>query len=100
MSTVLPHQEFQRCLNQKFRVTLEAGSGDLELVEVEPLQQLWARPDGLQSYILVFLWRHEIPLPQSLYDLEHTRLGRVRMFLSPMGPDPHGRGLRYQAVFN
>jgi hypothetical protein len=37
------------------------------------------------------------PLPQHIYALEHTSLGKLELFLVPIGPDE--RGMRYQAVF-
>jgi len=37
-------------------------------------------------------------LPQSIYRMEHDRLGELEIFLVPIGPD--AQGMRYEAVFN
>jgi hypothetical protein len=36
-------------------------------------------------------------LPQATYPVEHDELGRMEIFLVPIGPD--GSGMRYEAVF-
>lgn len=36
-------------------------------------------------------------LPQATYDVDHAGLGRIALFLVPLGPD--GEGLRYEAAF-
>ena len=38
-------------------------------------------------------------LEQRMYELEHESLGRLDIFLVPLGPGPDGRA-RYEAVFN
>ncbi len=39
-------------------------------------------------------------LPQRIYTVSHERLGRMEMFLVPVGPPRDGRGgLLYQAIF-
>ena len=37
-------------------------------------------------------------LPQGTYPMEHETLGRLEVFLVPLGPD--AQGMRYEAVFN
>ena len=40
-------------------------------------------------------------LPQAIYPLEHPGLGRLELFLVPLGPDRNGgAGMLYEAVFN
>ena len=36
-------------------------------------------------------------MPQAIYALEHPALGRLEIFLVPLGPD--AQGMRYEAVF-
>ena len=40
----------------------------------------------------------DVYLPQYNYPLEHERMGRIAIFLVPVGRDD--RGFRYEAVFN
>jgi hypothetical protein len=37
-------------------------------------------------------------LPQQIWPLDHDELGRLDIFLVPLGPD--GDAMRYEAVFN
>jgi hypothetical protein len=38
-------------------------------------------------------------LPQATYALDHPGLGRLELFIVPLGPDRDG-GLRYEVVYN
>jgi hypothetical protein len=37
-------------------------------------------------------------LPQRIYPVEHEHMGKLEIFLVPIGPD--AQGMRYEAVFN
>ncbi|HKI04912.1 MAG TPA: hypothetical protein VKK31_23230 [Thermoanaerobaculia bacterium] len=39
-------------------------------------------------------------LPQATYRLEHGAMETMEIFIVPIGPDPKGGGMRYEAVFN
>ena len=39
-------------------------------------------------------------LPQRIYPLEHPSLGKLDIFLVPLGAEGDSEGLHYQAVFN
>ena len=39
-------------------------------------------------------------LPQAIYRLEHGTMEPLEIFIVPIGPDPKGGGMRYEAVFN
>jgi len=56
-------------------------------------------PDGQQrlQFSLVFVGPPEPQLPQATYVVEHAELGRLDVFLVPIGRTPEG--LRYEAVF-
>jgi hypothetical protein len=71
----------------------------LELVEVEELgaEQAVGSPRG-RSFSLIFRDPSGTYLPQRIYSIEHPTLGRLDIFLVPIGPDQGG--MRYQAVFN
>jgi hypothetical protein len=70
----------------------------LELVELENLgTESAAEASGRQPFSLIFCELTGAYLPQQTYSLEHPTLGRLDLFLVPIGPDR--RGMRYQAVF-
>ena len=51
-----------------------------------------------EPFSLVFLGPIRPVLPQRIYPLSHETLGRLELFLVPIGPE-EGR-MRYEAVFN
>jgi len=71
----------------------------LELVEVKPLPP---PPPGTrvrpEPFTLLFLARVPGYLPQGTYSLTHAGLGRLDVFLVPVGRTPDGALL--EAVFN
>lgn len=50
-----------------------------------------------EPFSLVFRGPRQPILPQAIYPLDHPVLGRLEIFLVPIGYDD--RGLRYEAVF-
>jgi hypothetical protein len=86
--------DFSLCLNDTFR--LQAGDGELTLtlVEVRPLGTA-LRPGG--AFALLFVAAEGPSLRQAVYALKHASLGRLDIFLVPIGPVAGGAG--YEAVF-
>lgn len=74
-----------------------AGELALELVEVNPLRDSSAGAAGRRPFALVFRARTAEPLSQGIFSLEHDRLGRLDVFLVPVGRDPGG--LLLEAIF-
>lgn len=68
----------------------------LSLREALPLQNYLrlARP----PFSLTFVGSNPVILPQRLYRLAHKSLGKVSIFLVPVGRD--AQGVNYQATFN
>jgi hypothetical protein len=67
-----------------------------QLVEVNDLGRPGA--GGLRApFSLVFRGPFEPFLEQGIHRLEHEELGRLDLFLVPIGPDE--AGMRYEAVF-
>lgn len=102
MSTRLTHALFAKHEGERFQVTREAQpSLEFELIEVSTLPS-HADPDdpvaSKEPFSLVFRGPHDIVLEQRIYTLEHASLGKLEIFLVPLGPDKHG--VRYEAVFN
>ncbi len=98
-------EEFSKHLNNKFNIQYETGKGETdiigsmeaELVEVSKLGERQADEDQRQSFSVIFRGPVEPVLPQRVYSLEHEGLGKLDLFLVPIGPDE--KGMLYQAVF-
>ncbi len=69
----------------------------------EPLRLAEAHPVGAGSdakrapFALLFRTAARGWVPQAIYALEHPALGRLEIFLVPLGAD--AQGMRYEAVF-
>jgi hypothetical protein len=98
MDRELMLDDFRPRLNETFRLEAGASHLDVELTEAEAAGE--PRP-GLpreQAFSLVFTGPPEPVLPQALYRLEHPEMGRLDIFLVPIGAGPEG--VQYEAVFN
>ena len=85
--------------------TLEASEGcgiELQLVSVQGLGGPAAAADRKvrESFSAVWCAPHNTRLPQKIYRITHEQVGSLELFLVPIGPDPEGRGMRMEAVFN
>jgi hypothetical protein len=86
--------DFAPLLREPFRIDPGDGSAiAVDLIEVSEADS----GAGRRQFSLVFQGGPTPPLPQRIYAVEHERLGRIEIFLVPLGPD--GIGQRYQAVF-
>lgn len=96
MSAELPARDaFAGCLHTRFRaLNVLPEPVDLELEEVSQLKEM----PGQQSFSLFFLGPEEGMLPQHIYHLRHAELGKMDLFLVPVGRRENG--IEYQAVFN
>jgi hypothetical protein len=95
----LAHTDLVPCLNQGFE--LDPATADrlvLELIEVRPLGNPGSAGPGREPFAALFRGPLEPALPQGIHALEHPDLGRLEIFLVPVGRDP--QGTRYEAVFN
>ena len=94
-------EQFSGRVGQTFQVSADGGpSITTELVEAsEGAEGGGPGPDGQsrQQFALLFRGPLEPVLPQATYAVEHDELGRLEIFLVPIGPD--GSGMRYEAVF-
>ncbi|MEE8500529.1 MAG: hypothetical protein V3S27_08135 [Kiloniellales bacterium] len=88
MLAELTHEDFARCLNERFRLHTDSTSHDLRLFQVKPLGA--GRPGGRPPFSLLFRAPQEALFPQMIYRLENDRLGALDLFLIPLGPDAHG----------
>lgn len=88
------------CLNQSFTLRTEEGALTVELVEVTE----HSMPRGGEgedtaprTFSMVFAAPADTAAPQQVFALENERLGRLELFLVPVGPLRDGR-MAYQAV--
>ena len=93
LETFAPH------LGTAFAVTLSSGEMlQLSLDELKPLGH--GVPGGREPFALLFRHPHlprHAHLPQRTYQLHHTVLGSLDLFLVPLSPDV--QGMRYEAIF-
>lgn len=91
-------EDFLERVGEEFRVVTDEVAVGLVLVEVTDL----ARRDGSgprrSPFSLIFRGPLAPVMPQRTYGLEHASLGRLEIFIVPIGPD--ASGMRYEAVFN
>ena len=96
----LRREDFQPRVGAAFRVALESGDPlELTLIEARDLT-LQGRPPANRRmpFSLLFRGPRSPVLPQRIYALEDPGLGRLEIFLVPIGTD--GDGVRYEAIFN
>ena len=99
---MLTHADFARCLSDPFVVRPDTGPPiDVELLEATRLECRAlpvAQPLRREPFSLVFRGPVNPWLLQATHAVEHAQLGRLELFLVPIGPDEHG--MRYEAIFN
>ena len=100
MPETLTVETFAAHLEEPFAIDLgtEIEPLVLTLIEAEPIetgQDLGARR---APFSLVFRGPGELVLDQRIYPLDNEALGRLEIFLVPIGPDDEG--MRYESVFN
>ena len=87
--------DFAPLLHERFLLAAGGASPfDVELIDVS---EMAAAGDSRSQFSLVFRGGPTPPIAQGIHRLEHDRLGRLDLFLVPLGPD--GDGQRYEAVF-
>ena len=73
---------------------------ELELAEVSRMPEDWGHADRPDPFSLVFHGPADHVLPQHVWPLDHDELGRLEVFLVPLGPQgPDGGPMLYEAVF-
>lgn len=98
MLETLTLDHFTALVGETFRVQLGGDTQlDLVLSEVTALSAASAGSDKRNPFGLVFRDPGRRVLPQSVYALEHPKLGRLEIFIVPIGPD--ASGMRYEAIF-
>lgn len=94
----LTSKDFLPYLNQKFLIYFEGNPLETELIEVEDLSTGGIRTDTRQPFSLVFKCPKEAPSVQNTYTVEHDKLGKLDLFMVPIGMKEEC--LLFQSVFN
>ena len=96
----LQSSDFLPYLNQQFRVHLESDEAlEAELIDVSELGSETTNEEGRRwPFSVVFRVVSDLVLSQKIYTIEHDTMGKLALFLVPIGPDK--KGMRYEAVFN
>jgi hypothetical protein len=94
-------EQFRRQVNTAF--VLRTGSQTVELVLAEaaavPAGTPGAEVPGLENFSLLFHGPAQSPLTQDTYAFEHPNLGRLSIFIVPVGRPRTTQG-HYEAIFN
>ncbi|HSQ23627.1 MAG TPA: hypothetical protein VLN44_04435 [Pyrinomonadaceae bacterium] len=98
MSVELTESEFSGHLNSKFQLDLNGQNLELELVEVKGYLRQEHEQGGMERFSVFFRGPVNIFMPQSVYGLRHSEMGRFDIFLVPVSRDQES--YRYEAVFN
>jgi len=86
---------FLEHVNTRFRMTLPDSSDvELEMVSVKDLGSSVRHA----QFSVMFLGPETAPLQQQTYSLEHDKLGKLELFLVPVGKDSNG--VSYEAIFS
>lgn len=94
----LGKQDFDRWLDQTFRFHVGETVLECRLVEVSALGSPTDRRHGREPCSVVFRGPEKPLLEQGIYPVHNDAMGRLEMFVVPIGPDEDG--FCYEAVFN
>jgi hypothetical protein len=89
-------EQFRRQVNTAF--VLRTGSQTVELVLAEAVA-VPTRTSGAEIFSLLFHGPAQSPLTQDTYAFEHPNLGRLSIFIVPVGRPRTTHG-HYEAIFN
>jgi hypothetical protein len=96
----LTSADFTKYINEIFRLKLE-GSEPLEVELIQVTELGTDMPEDKnrkrRPFSIVFRGPADRYLPQSIYPLEHKHMGKLDIFLVPIGSD--SKGMRFEAVF-
>ncbi len=94
----LAYSDFFERVGEEFRVAGEDAAVVLVLSEITDLARREAPSPRRSPFSLIFRGPLRPTLVQRTWPLEHEALGRLEIFLVPIGPD--ASGMRYEAIFN
>ena len=83
---------------QRFWIRFSDGTLELTLAAVEGQPEHWGSTEAREPFSITFHGPLEHVLPPRIWPVEHEELGRLEMFVVPIGPEADA--MRYQAVFS
>jgi hypothetical protein len=94
---LLTLEHFAGCVNETFSAALNDGEIEFVLVEARAVPNKMA---GAQREPFSLLFRNTAAFlfPQQIYQMRHSRIGEVGIFLVPIAREREG--FLYQALFN
>jgi hypothetical protein len=99
MLETLKRKDFAKYLNQSFYI--QTGLPEpvaLDLIEANKLGSKKKKGEkGRRPFSVIFRGPSEPILPQSIYQITHEKLGKLDLFLVPVGQDK--QGMQYEALF-
>lgn len=97
MTQELTAADFKSLTGNDFKLSHEQlPESGATLVEVKKLGEQ-AGPSGRTPFSLLFACDSDVEPEQSVFDIEHEKLGKQSVFLVPVGKDD--RGFLLEAVF-
>lgn len=92
-------EHFDRRIGERFYVDIsKTAAAALELIEVGALSPGSSPPSAFRPpFRLLFRGPQGPVFEQRILPLRHAEMGKLEMFLVPIGPDAHG--MRYEAIF-
>ncbi len=96
----LTHNDFTPHIQSIFTIHYSDDAFlEAQLVSVDTIGERKPKASMRQAFSLVFHVNNGGMdfLPQKMYEIRHSHMGRFEPFLVPLGPD--GTGFRYEAVF-
>jgi hypothetical protein len=91
------HETFAGREGETFAVRFADGSIELTLRQVTVSPDHWGRTDRREPFSLELEGSGEHMLPQGIWPLDHEELGRLELFVVPLGPEDGA--MRYEVVF-
>jgi hypothetical protein len=95
---LITYESFAPHVNSVFTLKLGESSIDLSLVELRKLPFKPFRGMMREPFSLFFRSASQVVLPQRIYPFSHGGMGRLDIFIVPIGREPEG--IVYEAVFN
>ena len=89
---------FQQEVGGRFIISFTDASFELHLREAEALKYHDPQIHARHPFSLLFVCADQRVLSQGTYAIDHERLGRLEIFIVPVGADANG--VEYEAVFN
>jgi hypothetical protein len=100
MIETLNKEDFDAHVGSSATVRIDGDeSHDLKLEEVVHIGAKMARGAKRHAFSVLFSASKDLELEQQIYRVEHLELGEMDLFLVPLGPDPEGGAMLFEAVF-